>query len=182
MDVCQIDWKAIAQFCTAGVLAVGLVYTIKQVTHLKRVHNDENRITISERTIHHNKSFRREPLARLVVASLLGLNAPIDEKEAALYWAFREVHQSHVNLIWQVWELAGTPGKGENLKPGYEGWQRFAREIVAKKLRAAALAVGEDKNKPENKAGADWWKGLSEYEVTPPRLFEWLQWLAESES
>jgi hypothetical protein len=126
MDICGIDWKAVAQFCTAGVLAVGIGLTLKELKHHTRVHNDENRITISERTIHHNKSFRGKPLANLVVASLLGLNVPTDEKEAALYWAFWELHQSHVNLIWQVWELAGTPGKGENLDPGYEGWQRLS--------------------------------------------------------
>jgi hypothetical protein len=181
MDACQTDLRTIAQLVTAAALAGGLIYTAIQVSLRRRERNDENRTTISERTINHNKLILDDKRVRSVVASLEGLNVPADEAGADLYWAFRGVHLSHLNLIWQVWEIAGTPGKGKNLKLGYEGWQRFAQEIVAKKLRAAALAIGADKNKPENKAGADLWNGMSKYETAPPKLFLWLQWLADSE-
>lgn len=181
MDACQIDWRAIAQFVTAAVLAGGLIYTAIQVRLHRRAREDENRTTISERTVNHNKLVLDDKHARSAVASLEDLNVPTDDAQADLYWAFRGVHLSHLNLIWQVWELAGTPGKGENLNPGYEGWQRFAREIVAKKLLAAVLATGAGEDKPENRAGANLWNGMSKYEAIPPKLFLWLQWLADSE-
>ena len=181
MDACQIDWRAIAQFATAAALGWGLFHTASQVRLYRRAREAEDRTRISERTINHNKLVLDDKRARSAVAYLEGLNAPTDEAEADIYWAFRGVHLSHLNLIWQVWELAGTPGEGEKLNPGYEGWQRFAREIVAKKLRAAAHVTGEDANKLENKAGADLWNGMSKYEAVPPKFFLWLKSLADSE-
>jgi hypothetical protein len=181
MDACQIDWRALAQFATACVLFVGLIYTTRQLRLARRTRDAEDRNKISQRIDDHNALILDDERARSTVVCLEGLNIPTNEAEAHIYWTFRGVHLRHHNLIWSVWELAGTPGPKKELNPGYEGWQRFDREAVAKKLRATALANGKEANKPENKAGADLWNGMSKYEAVPTKFFLWLQWLADSE-
>jgi len=174
----QIDWRAVAQFVTAGVLFLGLIYTALQVRLLRRTRDTEDRITISQRTIDHNSLVLKDDGTRAAVALLENLHVPNDKPDSDLYWAVRGVHLSHINLIWQVWQLAGSPGAGEDLKNGNEGWQRFAREIVANKLRAAHKDRDSESATPADKAGGDLWEGLSKYEVVPPRFVAWLDSLS----
>jgi hypothetical protein len=119
---------------------------------------------------------------------LEGLNVPTNEDQANEYWTYRGVHLSHINLVWQVWEIGRIHGKGRKLEQCYAGWERFAKKIIATPLYNASLATGTDAEKPEIKAGADLWKGMSSidirngmsnYEAVHPKFFDWLKSLLD---
>ncbi len=175
----SVDWQAIALFVNAGVFALGFFLTIMQLSLNRRSRDTEDRISISQSNLDHNTLILKDKRARSVVASLEGLNVPKDKDEEDSYWTYRGVHLSHINLIWRVWELGGQPKRGKDLYRYYNGWQRFAQKIVAKKLKAAADAVASGEKEPQHLAGADIWKGLSDYESIPVKLTDWLGWLAE---
>ena len=134
--------------------------------------------------IAYHAQFLEKVPARNAVQMLEGLNVPASKSDAATYWATRGVHLSHINLIWRIWELAGRPGRGEAISPRYDGWERFAREMITKKLRGAARAVNlsrikNDAISAEDFAGSDIWSALSTYEVVPTRFVKWLDGLDE---
>jgi hypothetical protein len=59
----------------------------------------------------------------------------------------------------------------------YSGWERFARVMIAKKLRAATATVNSGHGTPIDKAGSDIWSALDAYEIFPPKFIEWLNGL-----
>ena len=180
--VCTIDWRAVAQFVTALVLAFGIYFAWKQLCISKLARDAEARISIAQRTIQHNDLIMNNLKARDAIAALEGLSIMENDEQKELYWAYRLVHLSHVNLIWQVWELGGRPLKGKNLNLHFDGWQRFAKEIVAKKLQAAFFCTELEAEKPENRAGADIWSGMDTYEVIPEQFVVWFKELANQTS
>jgi hypothetical protein len=147
--------------------------------HNQSVRETENILSVLDSTIAHNAHFREKAPALKAIQMLEGLNVPVSEPDAGTYWATRGVLASHINLIWRVWELAKRPGRGEAISPRYDGWERFAREIVAKKLRSSARAVKNGGRSPEDLAASDIWSGLSTYEVVPTKFVQWLDGLDE---
>ena len=134
--------------------------------------------------IAYHAQFLEKVPVRNAVQRLEGLNVPASKSDAATYWATRGVHLSNINLIWRIWELAGRPGRGKAISPRYDGWERFARGMVTKKLRGAARAVNlsrvkNDAVSAEDFAGSDVWSALSTYEVVPTRFVQWLDGLDE---
>ncbi len=181
---CQLNWTAIAVLLNAIVFAVGFSLALKEFRLNRRSRDAEDRISISQNTFSHNELVVKDKLARSVVATLEGLNVPQDDEDELIYWKYRAVHLSHINLIWRVWDLGGRPGAGKGFEKDldFDGWQRFAQKIVARKLKAAADAVNSGSSTPELLAGADVWKGLAEYESPPKKLADWLRWLAENDT
>ena len=181
--VCQLDWSALAQWGQVAVLSIGFVWTGLQLRQARLDRNIRSKIIIQQRTLDHNSPIGDSPLLRWAVQFCEGLkvpgpvpatvsNATPEEK----YWAVRNVHLSHLNLVAQVWELAGQPKEGVTLE-GYRGWERFATKVVIETLRASTVAVEGGDTSPENLAGADLYKGLSEYESASPEFVAWLNGL-----
>ena len=175
---CQIDLGTVPQWLTFVGVVVGFVLTYLQLRHIQSVRQTENIFRVC------NSHFLEKPSAHNAVQLLQELKVPAPEPEAARYWATRGVHLSHINLIWRIWELAGRPGRGKAISPRYDGWERFAREMVTKKLRGAARAVNlsrvkNDAISAEDFAGSDVWSALSTYEVVPTRFVQWLDGLDE---
>jgi hypothetical protein len=178
LAACQIDLGTLPQWLTFVGVVIGFVLTYLQLRHIQSIRQTENIFRIC------NSHFLEKPPARTAVQMLEGLNVPVSEPDAATYWAARGVHLSHINLIWRIWELAGRPERGEAISPRYDGWERFAREIVTKKLRGAARAANRSRVKideisPEDLAASDIWSGLSTYEVVPTKFVQWLDALDE---
>ena len=84
------------------------------------------------------------------------------------------MHLGHINLVWRVWELFGRPEHGVRLDDRFDGWERFAREIIMKKLRGSATAVKNGEKSAEHLAASDIWHGLNTYECTPIKFVRWL--------
>jgi len=144
-----------------------------RVTYLQLRHNQL--VSVSDSTIAHNADFLKQPEALKAIQMLEGLKVPASGFEA--YWATRGVHLSHANLVWRVWELAGRPGRGETMNSRFDGWERFAREIITKKLRASVQAVESGGTKPEDLAASDLWSALRSYEAFPTKFVDWLEGL-----
>jgi hypothetical protein len=177
-----MDWGSVPQWLTFVGVAVGFIFTYLQLRRNQSLRQTENILRVSDRMIAYNAHFLEKLPLRNAVQMLEGLNVPTSKSEAATYWAARGVHLGHMNLIWRIWELAGRPGRGKALSPRYDGWERFAREMVTKKLRGAARAVNlsrvkNDAISPENLAGSDVWSALSTYEVVPTKFVQWLDGL-----
>ena len=180
----QYDWGTIPQwlafassFLTFIAVVVGFLFTRRQLKHNQFVRETENILSVSDSTIVHNAHFGEKALALKAIEMLEGLNVPANEPDAAMYFATRAVLMSHLNLIWRVWELAKRPGRGEAIDPRYDGWERFAREIVMKKLRGAVMAVKNGGTSPDDLAASDIWSGLSKYEIVPTKFVKWLDGL-----
>ena len=176
---CQIDLGTVPQWLTFVGVVVGFVLTYLQLRQIQSVRQTENIFRVCN-----SPHFLEKPSAHNAVQLLQELKVPAPEPEAARYWATRGVHLSHINLIWRIWELAGRPGRGKAISPRYDGWERFAREMVTKKLRGAARAVNlsrvkNDAISAEDFAGSDVWSALSTYEVVPTRFVQWLDGLDE---
>jgi hypothetical protein len=178
----QMDFGTVPQWLTfiaqgltfAGVV-VGFCFTARQLRHYQRVRETENVISISDSTVAHNTRFPGQREALNAVQMIEGLNIPASGSDT--YWATREVHLSHINLVWRVWELAGRPGRGETINPRQDGWERFAREIITKKLRGAAQAVNDGGTAAADLAGSDLWSGLQRYEAYLSKFVRWLDGL-----
>ena len=82
-----------------------------------------------------------------------------------------------MHLVWRVWELADQPGRGETMNSRFDGWERFAREIITKKLRNSAQAVKNGGTDAADLAASDLWCGLRSYEAFPTKFVEWLDGL-----
>lgn len=177
--VCQINWGTVPQWLTAVAVFVGLWYTARQLRHYRSVREIENILSISDSTIAHNATFLASPNSLRTIQILEKLNVPTSSDEADMYWAARHVHINHLNLAWRVWELAGRCGKTMSSK--YDGWERFARDIIAKKLIASHRAVENGVSSPEDLAASDLWSGLNTYESTPSEFVKWLSSIAKSE-
>jgi hypothetical protein len=182
--VCRIDWGSVPQWLTFVGVAVGFIFTYLQLRRNQSLRQTENILRVSDRMVAYNAHFLEKLPLRNAVQTLEGLNVPASKSEATAYWAARGVHLSDINLIWRIWELAGRPGRGKAISPRYDGWERFAREMVTKKLRGAARAVNlsrvkNDAISAEDLAGSDVWSSLSTYEVLPTKFVQWLDGLDE---
>ena len=173
----QLDWGNVPQWGTLFVAMTVAVFAFKELRHNRVVRLSENIINISSSTNDHNKRFVGDRLALKVVGQLEGLSVPKDSRGAKLYWTVRGIHLSHINLIWRVWELADRPTKGTHLNPNFNGWERFAREMLVKKLCESFEAVRNRNKSPTVLAESDLWFGLKTYEVVPTDFFEWLSGL-----
>lgn len=178
---CRIDWGTVPQWLTFFTIAGGLVFTHLQLRHNRYVRETENILSVSDSTITHNSLFLGRPEAQEAIKSLEGLNTPDSADDAKTYWAVRWIHLSHINLIWRAWELAGRPGPGETIRFRYDGWERFAREIVTKKLKESVRLVQDGAPSPADFAESDLWLGLNTYEIVPIKFVKWLDSL-DSES
>jgi hypothetical protein len=161
------------------LIFAGVVVAYFQLRHYEHVRETENFLSVSDSTIAHNARFLEGSEARKVVEMLEGLNVPASEPASKTYWATRGVHFSHMHLVWRVWELAGQPGRGQPMEGRYDGWERFAREIIAKKLRGSDQAVESGGTKPEDLAASDLWRSLHSYEAFPTKFVEWLDGLLD---
>lgn len=181
---CGVDWGSVPQWLTFVGVAVGFIFTYLELRRSQSLRQTENIIRASDNMIAYHAQFLEKVPVRNAVQRLEGLNVPASKSDAATYWATRGVHLSNINLIWRIWELAGRPGRGKAISPRYDGWERFAREMVTKKLRGAARAVNlsrvkNDAVSAEDFAGSDVWSALSTYEVVPTRFVQWLDGLDE---
>lgn len=167
-----------AAFLTFIGVVIGFTFTFRQLRHNQHVRQTENILSVSGSTIDHNTSSLEHPEALAVIQKLEGLNVPAAGFKP--YWTARGVHLSHINLACRVWELAGQPGHGEPMNSRFDGWERFSREVIAKKLRGCALAVRAGGTDPADLAGSDLWLGLHTYEVYPTKFTDWLDGLAMS--
>lgn len=112
---------------------------VSQLRDQRVVRETENFLAIAESSIAHNAEFLKEDLRKNAIQMLEGLNVPPDA--SGEYWHFRVVHLGHVNMVLRAWELGGRPASGDRMNERFDGWERFAREIVMKKLRASQMAV-----------------------------------------
>jgi hypothetical protein len=171
----QMDLGTVPQWLTFVGVVIGFCFTAGQLRHNQHVRETENFLKISDSTTAHNVRFPGQSEALKAVQMLEGLNVPASGSDT--YWATREVHLSHINLVWRVWELAGQPGRGEAINSRFDGWERFAREIITKKLRSSAQAVDNGASAPADLAGSDLWSGLQRYEAYPTKFVQWLDGL-----
>jgi hypothetical protein len=167
----------ISQLLTFVGVVVGFYITARQLQHNRHVREMENLISVSDSTIAHDARFLERPLSLKAVELLEGLNMPDSESDAKTYWAFRGVHLSHLELICRVWQLDGAPECGKAMSAKLDGWERFAREIVTKKLRASAREVKNGGTAPADLAASDLWFGLHTYECFPTKFVQWLDGL-----
>lgn len=156
------------------ILVGALVYTHIQIRRARTDREHANVAAISERVMTHNELILADMKKCKIVAECEGLKVPAGKEED--YWAARAVHLSHVNLLWQVWELAGRPGPGKSLPTQFAGWQDFARNVVAKPLAEASAKVTAKGSSPTpaEVAADDIRKGISSYEVTGGPFYAWL--------
>jgi hypothetical protein len=181
---CQNDCGTVPQWlmfftsCLTFIAVVfGFYFTRKQLQHARSVRETENILSILESLLGHNAKFKKDDPALKAIQEIEGLNVPASERDAEMYWATRHVHVSHINLIWRAWELAGRPRRGEPINARYDGWERFAREVVMKNLRESARKVKNDEGSPADVAASDVWHGLNTYEVLPTKFVQWLDGL-----
>lgn len=167
----------IAQSLTFIGVVIGFCITARQLQHNRQVRETENLINVSDSTIAHDAHFLAQPSSLKAIELLEGLHVPSSKPDAETYWAFRGVHLSHLELICRVWQLDGGPERGKSMKVRSDGWERFAREIVTKKLRASAQAVKNGGTAPADLAASDLWLGLQTYETFPTKFVQWLDGL-----
>jgi hypothetical protein len=166
-----MDLGTIPQWLTFAAAVVGFRFTARQLKHNQSVRETESVLSILNSTIAHNTS---QAPALAAIQKLENLNVPNSESEAKRYWAMRDLHLSHINLIWHVWELAERPGPGERINERYDGWERFACKIIKNNLLASVEAVQSGGTAPEDLAASDLWFGMRTYEVFPTRFADWL--------
>jgi hypothetical protein len=164
---CKIEWGTVPQWLTFIGVAVGFYIAVKQLQHHRSVRETENIIRVSDSTVAHNSYFRENALAAKAVQMLEGLNVPESDSAAARYWATREVHFSHLNLIWRVWELGGRPGHGKAITLGMTDGKdlraRSSRKNCAAPLARSKLAEGLPRTLPQAIFGLAW---------VPTKLFQ----------
>lgn len=182
MDSAKIKWGVhmgeilqlvanVATLIQTVVVVVGLIYVKRQI-------DQANSTSISERVMEHNWHIMPDHNMRRVVADCEELNVPAGQEDE--YWSARAVHLNHIQLLSQVWELAGRPKPGRLLPRDYQGWQRFAMVVVAKPLFASYERVLAERSQTAfDQAAHDIWKGHKSHEVASPSFFQWLEKLAE---
>lgn len=146
-----------------GTLLVA--WQLKQANEHKEM---DNFVAIIERTSDHNWQLINNAGALPFIEKSEGLFVYGKEEFRKEYWAARAVHLSHLNLLWQVWELEGRPTQ---LSEHNAGWTRFAQKIVGQMSKAEAPPKGT----PSEWASYDIWSGLHSYEVHPPEFVAWLE-------
>ena len=62
-------------------------------------------IAIIEQIAEHNREIGRNPNYRAAVSRLLDHALPASSAAVDEYWASRLLNLSHLNLLWQVWEI-----------------------------------------------------------------------------
>lgn len=144
---------------------------------------------IIERIMQHNWEIIKDKKMKEAVRAFEGLNVPNCDEQSDLYWATRAVHLSHINLLWQIWELSGRPKPKETFpefleklrtaeyykksQNEYTDWNRFAKLTVEE-----LASVPGDRPQAYSAAVRDLWKGLHTYELAPKGFIEWLDSLS----
>lgn len=162
-------WSGLVRHVEIGLLFIGTLLVAWQLKQANEHKEMDNFVAIIERTSEHNWQIVNDDSALQFVERAEDLSVRgKDKKTRDEYWAARAVHLSHLNLLWQVWELEGRP---KYLSDHNAGWTRFAQKIVVQMSNAEAPPKGT----PSDWAAYDIWKGLHSYEVHPPEFIAWLE-------
>lgn len=162
-------WADLVKHVELGLLFMGTLLVAWQLRQANQHKEMDNFVAIIERTSEHNwQIINNEKALPLIEKSedLFVRDKGKDDREA--YWAARALHLSHLNLLWQVWELEGRPPQ---LSEHNAGWTRFAQKIVGQMAKAEAPPKGS----ASDWAAYDLWNGLHSYEVHPPEFVAWLE-------
>lgn len=159
--------SAYGELLLVAVLSVEGVVAVAGFAHADEDRRRENMVAVIEQIAEHNREIARNPNYRAVVGRLLGHVLPTTAAAIDEYWASRLLHLSHINLLWQVWELNGGSYIAE-----HAGWRRFAAHL-AKHLTSgdASSAI------PEEQARHDLWKELDNG-IWPDVFVHWLKGLS----
>jgi len=134
---------------------------------MRKAADHQRIVAMIERTTEHNWRAAEDQHRLDAIATFEGLSVPATDDEKKKYWASRLVHLSHLNLLWQAWELSGR----KDLPPGLNGWNRFAG-VFARKLKLY------QEEEPDDLALRDLRKAIQPqngYEVVPSEFVEWLR-------
>jgi len=99
-----------------------------------------------------------------VVSRLLNHATPAASAAMDEYWAARLLHLSHVNLLWQAWELNGEADLNR-----HEGWKRFAKRVASHLSKCDPSSTSQ-----EEKACSDLWRELHDG-IWPNAFVQWLE-------
>lgn len=161
------------QYLTVFVLATSGFVAARSLLRLAHARRLENVVSLIGRVETHNWHIVADKERCASVAGMEQLSVPESEADRTLYWNARLVHLSHVNFVWQAWELGGTPHEG-HLPSHMDGWDRFARRLSAD-LRTSAARTPRT---PCDVAAADLLLGMDIYEIMPTRFVKWFKSLS----
>lgn len=155
------------------VFLVGAIFTAVQLIISNRSSSNARMNAIYSNIMNHNEGVYKDKYKRLVVDQFRLLSTiqytPKDEVDKRnLYWATRSVHLNHLNLLVQVWLLAGHP---RTMGKEFKNWEKFASDVV-KDLRGDNLA-----SKPDwyREACKELWLVVYNREGYPPGFISWLE-------
>ncbi len=163
--------EGMGQLLTVILLAVGGLFGVSQFHERDLERERANLVAIMARAADHNWHIIDSKHRREVVEQTLSLSikdrSPLEKEK---YWAARAVHLSHLNILYQVWELAD---RSKNLGPKDEGWARFASRIAKNLQDCRKPFEGE----PSEWAGYDLWRSRKEG-AFPESFIDWLREMA----
>ena len=168
----------VAVVLQALVLTVGLIFTVVQLRLIRDEKRRANAVAIAQSVGSHNALMLADGRRCRAIEEILGLMfGDVDREE---YWAARAVHLGHLDLLWQVWELANRPKRGVSLPDPYIGWQRFAERVFIPSLHGVSGTDHSKRLSPAIRlAGAHLLTGIEKYEVIDPTYCEWLMEIAK---